>query len=88
MSSSSIDTFEQMYHQELSQVMAQKGVFGLGDWLAAQVKSQSSNVKAVDTYKQLNGQAEAQGLPLQSTVIAGAIPLNSGLSSAAKGIKL
>ena len=88
MSSSSIDTFEQMYHQELSQVMAQKGVFGLGDWLAAQVKSQSSNVKAVDTYKQLNGQAEAQSFPLQSTVIADAIPLNSGLSSAAKGIKL
>lgn len=88
MSSSSIDTFEQMYHQELSQVMAQKGVFGLGDWLAAQVKSQSSNVKAVDTYKQLNGQDEAQSFPLQSTVIADAIPLNSGLSSAAKGIKL
>ena len=26
MSSSSVDTFEQMYHDELSQVMAQKGV--------------------------------------------------------------
>ena len=31
MGSSSVDTFEQMYHQELSQVMAQRGVFGLGD---------------------------------------------------------
>jgi len=88
MSSSSIDTFEQMYHQELSQVMAQKGVFGLGDWLTEQVKTQSSNVKAVDAYRQLNGQTEAVGLPLQSTLTARAMPLNPGLNLPAKGIKL
>ena len=88
MSSASLDTFEQMYHQELSQVMAQKGVFGLGDWLAAQVKTQSSNVKAVDAYKQLNGPPKDQGLPLQSTLTAEAMPLNPGLNLPAKGIKL
>ena len=38
MGSSSVDTFEQMYHQELSLVMALIGVFGLGDWLSEQVQ--------------------------------------------------
>jgi Rod binding domain-containing protein len=54
MASSSIDTFEQMYHEELSQVMAQKGVFGLGDWLSGQVQKQSNATKAMDAYKQLS----------------------------------
>ena len=54
MASSSIDTFEQMYHEELSQVMAQKGVFGLGDWLSGQVEKQSNATKAMDAYKQLS----------------------------------
>ena len=31
MESSSLDTFEQMYHEEFSQVMAKKGTFGLGN---------------------------------------------------------
>jgi Rod binding domain-containing protein len=30
MGSSSQDTFEQMYHEELAQVMAQNGAFGMG----------------------------------------------------------
>ncbi len=88
MSSSSIDTFEQMYHEELSQVMAQKGLFGLGDWLTDQVKTQSKNVKAVDAYRQLNGQTEAQSLPLQSTISAQPLPLNPERNQASKGIKL
>jgi Rod binding domain-containing protein len=88
MSSSSIDTFEQMYHEELSQVMAQKGVFGLGDWLTEQVKTQSSNVKAVDAYRQLNGQTEPQSLPLQSTISAQPLPLTPERNQALKGIKL
>jgi|TARA_B110000971_G_scaffold43764_1_gene43421 Rod binding domain-containing protein len=88
MSSSSIDTFEQMYHEELSQVMAQKGLFGLGDWLTDQVKTQSKNVKAVDAYRQLNGQTEAQSLPLQSTISAQPLPLNPERNQAPKGIKL
>jgi flagellar protein FlgJ len=88
MSSSSIDTFEQMYHEELSQVMAQKGLFGLGDWLTDQVKTQSKNVKAVDAYRQLNGQTEAQSLPLQSTISAQPLPLNPERNQALKGIEL
>jgi|TARA_B110001469_G_C9497158_1_gene248454 Rod binding domain-containing protein len=88
MSSSSIDTFEQMYHEELSQVMAQKGLFGLGDWLTDQVKTQSRNIKAVDAYKQLNDQTETQSLPLQSTIFAQPLPLNPELNQVPKGIKL
>ena len=88
MSSSSIDTFEQMYHEELSQVMAQKGLFGLGDWLTDQVKTQSRNIKAVDAYKQLNGQTETQSLPLQTTISAQPLPLNHERNQAPKGIKL
>ena len=52
MSSSNADTFEQMYHDELSQVMAQKGVFGLGDWLVDQVNGQPNATKAVKAYEQ------------------------------------
>jgi len=52
MSSSNADTFEQMYHDELSQVMAQKGVFGLGDWLVDQVNGQPNAAKAVKAYEQ------------------------------------
>ena len=51
MSSSNADTFEQMYHDELSQVMAQKGVFGLGDWLVDQVNGQPNAAKAVKAYE-------------------------------------
>ena len=41
MGSSSQDTFEQMYHEELAQVMAQKGTFGMGKWLSDQVQGTS-----------------------------------------------
>ena len=51
MESSSLDTFEQMYHEELSQVMAQQGTFGMGKWLSDQVKA-SSAAKAIDAYEQ------------------------------------
>ncbi len=52
MSSSSVDTFEQMYHDELSQVMAQKGVFGLGDWLVEQVAGKPNAAKVIQAYEQ------------------------------------
>lgn len=74
MSSSSLDTFEQMYHQELSQVMAQKGLFGLGDWLAAQVKGQNQGAKAVKVYDQTLSPAH-EGTP---TADASEVSLNSG----------
>lgn len=70
-SSSSLDTFEQMYHQELAQTMAQNGSLGLGDWLAEQV-TQQANLKpanpqqvaeAYKTYSQ--SMAVQQPLPLE-----------------------
>jgi len=75
-SSSSLDTFEQMYHQELAQTMAQKGSLGLGDWLAKQV-SQQANLKHVNpqqvaeaykTHSQLF--APQQPLPLDQSIKA------------------
>ena len=33
MGSSAVDTFEEMYHNELSQVMAANDAFGISDWL-------------------------------------------------------
>ena len=65
-SSSSLDTFEQMYHQELAQTMAQKGSLGLGDWLAEQVTKQVNPKQVVEAYKthsQLLGPQQA--LPLE-----------------------
>ena len=65
-SSSSLDTFEQMYHQELSQTMAQKGSLGLGDWLAEQVTKQVSSKQVVEAY-QTHSQllAPQKALPLE-----------------------
>jgi len=51
MESSSLDTFEQMYHEELSQVMAQQGTFGMDKWLTEQVKTASS-ANAIEAYEQ------------------------------------
>lgn len=65
-SSSSLDTFEQMYHQELAQTMSQKGSLGLGDWLAEQVTKQASPKQVVEAY-QTHSQllAPQQALPLE-----------------------
>ena len=41
MSSSAVDTFEEMYHNELSQVMASNDAFGISDWLVQHVNNQS-----------------------------------------------
>lgn len=88
MGSSSVDTFEQMYHEELSQVMSQKGVFGLGDWLTEQVKTQTNSTKAVDAYQQLTGQPVSPSLPLNPTVKNPSLPLARPGASPATGIKL
>ena len=74
MSSSSLDTFEQMYHQELSQVMAQKGLFGLGDWLAEQVNTQNQGAKAIKAYDQ----TLSPGHEDSSTTDTSEVSLNSG----------
>jgi flagellar protein FlgJ len=88
MGSSSVDTFEQMYHEELSQVMAQKGVFGLGDWLTEQVKTQTNSIKAVDAYQQLTSQPVSPSLPLNPTVKNSSLPLVRPGASPATGLKL
>ncbi|MGB2155313.1 MAG: rod-binding protein, partial [Porticoccaceae bacterium] len=76
MGSSAVDTFEQMYHEELSQVMSQKGVFGLGDWLAHQVTGKANAEKAMQAYNQTRDTARALpkekpavSMPLPGTVI-------------------
>jgi Rod binding domain-containing protein len=42
MGSSAVDTFEEMYHNELSQVMANNDAFGISDWLVRHVNNQST----------------------------------------------
>lgn len=85
MGSSSVDTFEQMYHDELSQVMAQKGVFGLGDWLADQVNGKPNAAKVAKAYEQalpqampLNKPAEPKSMSLGVTDIKKVRELNNG----------
>jgi Rod binding domain-containing protein len=73
MGSSSQDTFEQMYHEELSQVMAQKGTFGMGKWLSDQVQG-TSPTKAIEAYEKM----PSTGLPLQNAPAAKPITLEPG----------
>ncbi len=88
MGSSSIDTFEQMYHEELSQVMSQKGTFGLGDWLTEQVKTQTKSTKAMDAYQQLSAQPANASLPLNPAINNPSLPLVRPATTPATGIKL
>ena len=83
MGSSSVDTFEQMYHDELSQVMSQKGVFGLGDWLAEQVNGQASAAKAVKVYEQTSPPA----MPLNKIDSAKPMALSSKDNNVIRGIR-
>jgi Rod binding domain-containing protein len=73
LNSSNADTFEQMYHDELSQVMAQQGVFGLGDWLVEQVNGQPNITKAIKAYEQ----TPLPSMPLNGADIADAKRLSS-----------
>lgn len=50
--SNNVDTYEQMYHRELAQVMSQRGALGLGDWLADQVTGQVNPTKAIKAYEE------------------------------------
>lgn len=82
MGSSSQDTFEQMYHEELSQVMAQNGAFGMGKWISEQVKGAAPS-KAIEAYEQMPAAGMAiQKPPAEPINIergdgASAMPLNS-----------
>jgi flagellar protein FlgJ len=73
LNSSNADTFEQMYHDELSQVMAQQGVFGLGDWLVEQVNGQPNITKAIKAYEQ----TPLPSMPLNGADIVDAKRLSS-----------
>jgi len=82
MGSSSQDTFEQMYHEELSQVMAQNGAFGMGKWISEQVKGASPS-KAIEAYEQMPAAGMAIQKPAAKPINiergdgASAMPLNS-----------
>ena len=73
MGSASQDTFEQMYHEELSQVMAQKGTFGMGKWLSDQVQGTPAS-KAIAAYEQMPSNA----LPLQNAPAAKPMAIERG----------
>ena len=74
MESSSLDTFEQMYHEELSQVMAQQGTFGMGKWLTEQVKTASS-AKAIEAYEQAPALCRCKKATRRSRLLSNATKL-------------
>ncbi|ETN93612.1 Peptidoglycan hydrolase FlgJ [Gammaproteobacteria bacterium MOLA455] len=82
MGSSSQDTFEQMYHEELSQVMAQNGAFGMGKWISEQVKGAAPS-KAIEAYEQMPAagmaiqKAPAKPINIERGDGTSALPLNS-----------
>ena len=50
MGSSAVDTFEEMYHNELSQVMANNDAFGISDWLVRHVNNQSTQTSKISKF--------------------------------------
>ena len=52
MGSSAQDTFEEMYHKELSQEIAKRGVFGVADWITDNIERQGNNKRAIGSYEQ------------------------------------
>jgi Rod binding domain-containing protein len=50
MGSSAVDTFEEMYHNELSQVMANNDAFGISDWLVRHVNNQSTQTSKTSKF--------------------------------------
>ena len=71
MGSSAQDTFEEMYHKELSQEIAKRGVFGVADWITENIERQGNSARAIGTYEQsagmpLEGSREQKFMPLES----------------------
>ena len=73
MGSSAQDTFEEMYHKELSQEIAKRGVFGVADWITENIEKQgnSASARAIGTYEQsaampLEGSREKKFIPMDS----------------------
>ena len=63
MGSSAVDTFEEMYHDELSQVMAANDAFGISDWLVKHVNHQTNSSKNARHYEDIS----ENGLPINET---------------------
>ena len=71
MGSSAQDTFEEMYHKELSQEIAKRGVFGVADWITENIEKQGNSARAIGNYEQsaampLEGSREQKFIPLES----------------------
>ena len=71
MGSSAQDTFEEMYHKELSQEIAKRGVFGVADWITENIEKQGNSARAIGTYEQ------SAAMPLESSREQKFIPLES-----------
>ena len=71
MGSSAQDTFEEMYHKELSQEIARRGVFGVADWITENIEKQGNSARAIGTYEQsaampLEGSRGQKFIPMES----------------------
>ncbi|MDG0979169.1 MAG: rod-binding protein [Halieaceae bacterium] len=60
--SSSNDTYEEMYHKELSLHLAAQGSLGIADWVVEQVQTRKTQSKALADYQ---AQAPATATPKQ-----------------------
>jgi len=49
--SSSTDTYEEMYHKELSLHLAAQGSLGIADWIVEQVQTRKTQSKALADYQ-------------------------------------
>ena len=49
--SSSTDTYEEMYHKELSLHLASQGSLGIADWVVEQVQTRKTQSKALADYQ-------------------------------------
>jgi Rod binding domain-containing protein len=64
--SSDMATFEQMFHQEVAQSMAQNGALGLGDWLAQRVTQQRDSRRAMQTFLHQDALKPQRAIPLNA----------------------
>lgn len=64
--SSDLDTFEQMFHQEVAQSMAQNGALGLGDWLAQRVTQQRDSRRAMQAFLHQDVLKPQRSIPLSA----------------------
>ena len=61
--SSSTDTYEEMYHKELSLHLASQGSLGIADWVVEQVQTRKTQSKALADYQAQQTDAVANGKP-------------------------